>query len=318
VVERVAARLVRAAAQRLGSPRHWRMLAEVARLLAVGRRDLGSDRTRRATLDAWLHDRGVVADVRDRFVVPLAAALWSMAPARCGQFPAETYLRFLNHHGMLRADPPAPVAHRDRRQRGATSTRSWPAAASRSPPAPRSPRSTATIAARRWWSAAASTGSPGWCWRPRRRGRWRCLAAPTADERRLLGPLATSENRTVLHGDVGVMPRAPRRVGVVELRRRRRAGAHHLLDEPAAGPAHRAAVPGDAQPRPAAGAGPPRVTFEHPQFDFAALDAHAGLPRLQGAARTYFAGAWTGFGFHEDGLRSGQVAAARLLADEGA
>ena len=60
------------------------------------------------------------------------------------------------------------------------------------------------------------------------------------------------------------------------------------------------------------------VTFEHPQFDFAALAAHAGLPRLQGVARTYFAGAWTGFGFHEDGLRSGQVAAARLLADEGA
>jgi hypothetical protein len=63
--------------RRLGSPRHWRMLAEVARLLAVGRRDLGSDRTRRVTLDAWLHDRGVAADVRDRFVVPLAAALWS-------------------------------------------------------------------------------------------------------------------------------------------------------------------------------------------------------------------------------------------------
>ena len=41
-------------------------------------------------------------------------------------------------------------------------------------------------------------------------------------------------------------------------------------------------------------------------------------PRLQGVVRTYFAGAWTGFGFHEDGLRSGQVAAARLLADEGA
>jgi predicted NAD/FAD-binding protein len=60
------------------------------------------------------------------------------------------------------------------------------------------------------------------------------------------------------------------------------------------------------------------AVFHHPQFDFAALDAHAALPRLQGVARTYFAGAWTGFGFHEDGLRSGQVAAARLLADEGA
>jgi hypothetical protein len=94
--------------RRLGSPRHWRMLAEVARLLAVGRRDLGSDRTRRATLDAWLHERGVAADVRDRFVVPLAASLWSMAPDRCGGFPAETFLRFLHHHGMLRLTRPHP------------------------------------------------------------------------------------------------------------------------------------------------------------------------------------------------------------------
>ena len=58
--------------------------------------------------------------------------------------------------------------------------------------------------------------------------------------------------------------------------------------------------------------------FRHPQFDFAALAAQTALPRLQGVARTYFAGAWTGVGFHEDGLRSGQLAAARLLADEGA
>jgi predicted NAD/FAD-binding protein len=145
------------------------------------------------------------------------------------------------------------------------------------------------------------------------------LAAPTADERRLLGPLATSENRTVLHGDVG------------SCRGRRDAWASWNYVGGAGparitywmnrlhGPAHRAAVPGHAQPVAAAGAGPhTRRVFHHPQFDFAALDAHAALPRLQGAARTYFAGAWTGFGFHEDGLRSGQVAAARLLADEGA
>ena len=38
------------------------------------------------------------------------------------------------------------------------------------------------------------------------------------------------------------------------------------------------------------------------------------LPRLQGERHTWFCGAWTGYGFHEDGLQSGYAAAADLLA----
>ena len=61
------------------------------------------------------------------------------------------------------------------------------------------------------------------------------------------------------------------------------------------------------------------VTFRHPQFDRAALAAQAELPRLAGAReRTYHAGAYAGFGFHEDALRSGIAAADRLLADAAA
>src|SRR5205085_11168280 len=59
-----------------------------------------------------------------------------------------------------------------------------------------------------------------------------------------------------------------------------------------------------------------RTNFMHPQFDFAALAAQRALPRLQGVQRTYFAGAYAGFGFHEDGFRAGVRAAARVLAAE--
>ena len=44
--------------------------------------------------------------------------------------------------------------------------------------------------------------------------------------------------------------------------------------------------------------------YDHPQFDGAALDAQRKLPKIQGVNRTWFCGAWTGFGFHEDGLQS--------------
>jgi uncharacterized protein len=59
-------------------------------------------------------------------------------------------------------------------------------------------------------------------------------------------------------------------------------------------------------------------TFEyaHPVFDLAAIKAQASIPALQGQQHTYFCGAWTGYGFHEDGLKSGLAAADQLLANQ--
>ena len=58
--------------------------------------------------------------------------------------------------------------------------------------------------------------------------------------------------------------------------------------------------------------------YEHPIFDQAATAAQRRLPGIQGRRATWFAGAWTGYGFHEDGLRSGLEVAARLLAQPAA
>ena len=56
-------------------------------------------------------------------------------------------------------------------------------------------------------------------------------------------------------------------------------------------------------------------------FDRAAIAAQARLPSLQGQGGIWFCGAWTGYGFHEDGLVSGLAAgegAARALAEAAA
>jgi predicted NAD/FAD-binding protein len=47
-----------------------------------------------------------------------------------------------------------------------------------------------------------------------------------------------------------------------------------------------------------------RKTYRHPQFDAAAVKAQERLPEIQGKDRLWFAGAWTGWGFHEDGIAS--------------
>jgi predicted NAD/FAD-binding protein len=53
--------------------------------------------------------------------------------------------------------------------------------------------------------------------------------------------------------------------------------------------------------------------YDHPVFDRAAIDAQTQVAQLQGQRRTWFCGAWTGYGFHEDGLKSGQRVGRTLL-----
>ena len=56
------------------------------------------------------------------------------------------------------------------------------------------------------------------------------------------------------------------------------------------------------------------IDYQHPVFDLAAIAAQQQLPAMQGQQRTWFCGAWTGYGFHEDGLKSGHAAAQGVLA----
>jgi predicted NAD/FAD-binding protein len=55
-----------------------------------------------------------------------------------------------------------------------------------------------------------------------------------------------------------------------------------------------------------------RYDYAHPVFDAAAIAAQQELPQIQGQNNTWFAGAWTGYGFHEDGLKSG-IAVCRAI-----
>jgi predicted NAD/FAD-binding protein len=57
--------------------------------------------------------------------------------------------------------------------------------------------------------------------------------------------------------------------------------------------------------------------YAHPVFDLAAIKAQGRMPALQGQHGRYFCGAWMGYGFHEDGLKAGVAATARLLSDAG-
>jgi predicted NAD/FAD-binding protein len=55
------------------------------------------------------------------------------------------------------------------------------------------------------------------------------------------------------------------------------------------------------------------IHYSHPVFDMSAIRAQKELPLIQGVASIWYCGAWTGFGFHEDGLRSGELVAEALI-----
>jgi uncharacterized protein len=57
-----------------------------------------------------------------------------------------------------------------------------------------------------------------------------------------------------------------------------------------------------------------RYICEHPQYSAAAFAAQKRLGEIQGRRHIWFCGAWTGYGFHEDGLRSGLAVAQALGA----
>ncbi len=306
--------------RRLIDPRHWRFLGEVLSFVRRARRDLERGIGAGLSLDDYVRDRGLSRELRDRFLVPLAAALWSLAPDRCGEFPAETFLRFLDQHGMLRPIRPlawrtvvggsqryvdallaqlanqrftlrlaTPVVQIARDAAGVTVTA-----------AGRDHRHDRIIIATHADTALA------------------LLAAPTADERRVLGAFRYSTNRTVLHRDRRFIPR--------------RAAAHAAWNYVADPDTAQVAVtysmtrlqglPDDPpylvtlNPRTEPDRVLHDVTFEHPQFDRAALAAQGELSRIGRELHTAYAGAHFGFGFHEDGLRSGIAAAASVMAAE--
>jgi predicted NAD/FAD-binding protein len=272
-----------------------------------------------ASLDEYLEARRVSREVRDRFVVPLAAALWSLAPDLCGAFPAKTYLSFLEQHGML-----SPVRPLTWHTIAGGSTRYLDALLVRlrasgrfelllGTPVQSIVRGAGGVTVR---TAGGEQHFDRVVVATHANTALRLLASPTTDERRVLGAFRYSSNRTVLHTDRAFLPR--------------RDAAHAAWNYVADPDTARVAVTYSMTKLQGLPDAPYLVTlnprneprgilhevmFEHPQLDRVALAAQHELGALSGTQRTYYAGAHFGFGFHEDGMRSGLAAARALLAD---
>ncbi len=257
-------------------------------------------------------------EFRDWYLLPMAAAIWSCPTRTMLDYPLATFVRFCRNHGLLQ------IADRPQWLTVAGGGRSYVR------------RIVAQLDDVRVATPVLGVARAAGGVRVRTRTGvehfdevvFACHSDQTlailgdnatADERRILGAVRYQQNVALLHTDAALLPRrrkvwsawnylagagAPdeRPVSVSYL-------INRLQPLPFASPVVVSLNPFIA---PAADKLIQRIEYAHPVFDQDAIAAQRALPRIQGHKRSWFAGAWTGYGFHEDGLRSAVAVAAGL------
>lgn len=304
----------------IASISYIRMLLEILRFNKLCRADRSAGRLNGLSLGAWLDRHGLGGRFRDDYLVPMAAAIWSTPADQVLDFPAESFVAFFDNHKLIDLDRPIW-----RTVDGGSRTY-VEALLSRFSGEVR--LGTAVTSVLRDADGVTIVDQRGGCERfdavvlaSHTDETLAMLAEPSEGEREILSAVKYRPNDVVLHRDPRLMPQrkavwsawnylgsrkdmkeASRDVAVSYW-------MNALQGIDARYPLFITLNP-PFEPDPALVFG--RFSYSHPQYDAAALGAQRGLGAIQGEQNTYFAGAWTGYGFHEDGLQSGLAVAARL------
>ncbi|MFN0163230.1 MAG: NAD(P)/FAD-dependent oxidoreductase [Burkholderiales bacterium] len=306
--------------QNLLRPRFLGMLSDIMRFNREARRIAGGPSPTQ-TLGEFLDGGAYGSAFRDWYLLPMAGAIWSCPTATMLDYPLSTFARFCANHGLLSInDRPRWLTVRGGSREYVTSI------------AARLPRVRTRAAVESVRPAAAGVLM-------RVNGQTerydqvvlachsdqalRLLDAPTKAQSTVLAAVRYQPNSAWLHTDRAQLPRRERVWAAWNYLGpapgstapdARRVAVSYLLNRlqplpfttPLMVTLNPMVLPAEAQTLAA-------FEYSHPIFDAAAIRAQERLPSLQGEGGIWFAGAWTGFGFHEDGLRSGQAVARDLI-----
>ena len=283
-------------------------------------------------LGDYLRSRRYSESFQRLYILPMGAAIWSASPEEMLTFPARFFVRFFHNHGFLQVEGRPvwrvveggsaryvealirPFRERVHVRTPVRSVRRFPEHVEVEVARGEVQRFDEVVIATHSDTALA------------------LLSDPTPAERSVLGAIRYQENDAVLHTDERLLPK------------RRKVWAswnYHLLDAGSREHAHRATLTywmnrlqglelpeqlcvtlnhtAAIDPRKIVR----RMTYHHPHFDLAAVAAQRRWHEVNGQCRTWFAGAYWRYGFHEDGVLSGlrvveALTGAQVLAEAGA
>jgi predicted NAD/FAD-binding protein len=297
-------------------PRFWGMLREILRFFQEARTLLATAGPERP-LGEFLDEKRFARDFQDEHLLPMGAAIWSCPPDQMRAFPARSFARFFANHGLL--------SLRDRPQwrvvRGGSARY---VEALVKPFRERIRLETPVKLVERDPDGVGLTLGDGGVERfdavvfaCHSDQALALLVDPDPLEKETLSAIRYQPNDVVLHTDASLLPDSPRA---------RSAWNYHVPTDPRAA----ATVTYDMNflqgldapvsflvtlnsteaidPERILG----RYRYDHPVFDEAALAAQDRQAGLGASRRTAYCGAYWGYGFHEDGVRSGLVAAEQV------
>ena len=303
------------------SPSYLWMLRDILTFNQQSVEDYRDGRLAGLSLGDYFKSRHFAPRLLTDYLAPMGSAIWSAPSNEMLDFPAENFVAFFSNHRLLQYDRPvwrtvkggseryvekliAPFRDRIRLGCAVTSIERTPHGVVVHDSHGRHDRYDHVVIAAHSDQALAM------------------LSDADDRERSVLGAIGYSPNTIYLHRDIRLMPK-----------RRRVWAAWNFLRWPRQGTAlNDVAVTywmnelqGIDKNRPLfVSLNPPfepdpKLTFgqytcEHPQYDAAAFAAQQRLKDIQGKRHTWFCGAWTGYGFHEDGIRSGLAVAEALGA----
>lgn len=295
-------------------PRMWSMLSDLMRLYSdASKRDIEAEHR---SLDTFLIEEGYSDAFRNDHILPMCAAIWSSPATTMKQYPARTFFRFFRNHGLFK------LTNRPGWRTVKGGSRNYVEALSAA--------IEGEIRLNTRISGVQRTDlGPCIMFEGGRSERFdhvvfachsdqalNLLQDADADETSRLGAIRYQDNTAVLHTDTNLMPQRKQAWASWNYMQKRDGAGQSAISLtywmntlqplPTETPVLVTLNP-ETQPDPA------QVleveTYAHPVFDEAAVQAQTRMPDIQGRGGIWYAGAWMGSGFHEDGLQAGLAVA---------
>ena len=319
-------------------PAFWRMVADIVRFnrlaTALSKKQVSAghsaDPKQLQSIASFLDEHKFSQSFREWYFLPMIGAIWSCPTQQMLEFPIETMVRFCHNHGLLQVNNRPQwltvkggskeyvarlikAMHPERFKFIRETVKKVNVPDAQSPDKRIELISSQGIHYFEEVIMACHSDES-----------LKLLYGIDEFDRSLLAAIPYQANRAVLHRDAGLLPQTKRCWAAWNYKTSytknqiQSVSVDYLINKLQPLPAALHEEPIIVSLNPLVEPKPElvfkEISYSHPIFDSKAISAQKNLSLIQGKAGIWFCGAWTGYGFHEDGLRSGELVAADLVA----